>query len=414
MPSPSTTPPDASSPATTSTEVALDLEGLGLDRGAHLLIDRALATVPVGAALAVRGSASDLGLHLATWCRQMGHGFLPAEAGSLATGRIVRGLADERWSDTARAGDSTKPLSMAGHASGHWGLAARGAMVERGGPDFQFTLSERDTVWCDEAPRLYAQAAAAQWDPERAIDWTPPCVAPALDAAIAQILTFLIENENAALLVTARFLAQVHPHFREIMQVLAIQAADEARHCEVFTRRLALTAAGVGRSTVLGQRSLKSLLDEPDFTLASFMLAVMGEGTFLTLLAFIERHAPDPLTRSIMRLVVQDESRHVAFGIAHLRRHLDLDPSQRSRLAMVVRRRADALRNSADLNALVLDALVVLAATDLTPQAIGNGFDSVQALRAEMDANRRTRLGQLGFGTEEAAEISDLHTANFM
>ena len=35
----------------------------------------------------------------------------------------------------------------------------------------------------------------------------------------------------------ARHLGQVHPHFREVMQLLAVQCADEARHVEVFTRR---------------------------------------------------------------------------------------------------------------------------------------------------------------------------------
>ena len=55
-------------------------------------------------------------------------------------------------------------------------------------------------------------------------------------------MTYLIENETAALLVPARFLAQIHPHFREVLQLLAIQAADEARHIEVFTRRAQLGA----------------------------------------------------------------------------------------------------------------------------------------------------------------------------
>ena len=82
-------------------------------------------------------------------------------------------------------------------------------------------------------------------------------------------MTYLIENETAALLVPARFIAQVHPHFREVMQLLAIQVADEARHIEVFTRRATLRRKeGLGLSTAGGQQSLKTLLEEPDFTLA--------------------------------------------------------------------------------------------------------------------------------------------------
>src|SRR5690606_26557803 len=110
-----------------------------------------------------------------------------------------------------------------------------------------------------------------------------------------------VENETAALLVPARFLGRLHPHFREVMQLLAIQVADEARHVEVFTRRALLRRGALGSSTAGGQASLATLLDEPDFALASFLLSVLGEGTFLSLLWFLHDHAPDPITRRIAR-----------------------------------------------------------------------------------------------------------------
>ena len=85
---------------------------------------------------------------------------------------------------------------------------------------------------------MYAQAAAAQWDPATAVPWDAEFdLAGDVEHAIVQVMTYLIENETAALVVPSRFVAQLHPHFREVMQVLAIQAADEARHIEVFTRR---------------------------------------------------------------------------------------------------------------------------------------------------------------------------------
>ena len=103
-----------------------------------------------------------------------------------------------------------------------WGLAARGARVEAGSPEMRFALSDKDVVWADEAERLYAQGAAAQWDPATAIPWDAPIEHPEeVEDAVVQVMTYLIENEVAALLVPARFLAQVHPHFREVLQVLA-------------------------------------------------------------------------------------------------------------------------------------------------------------------------------------------------
>ena len=63
-------------------------------------------------------------------------------------------------------------------------------------------------------------------------------------------MTYLVENEQAALVIPARLLARVHPHFREVQQLLAVQAADEARHMEVFTRRALAARRGMG--TLLG------------------------------------------------------------------------------------------------------------------------------------------------------------------
>jgi hypothetical protein len=227
-------------------------------------------------------------------------------------------------------------------------------------------------------------------------------------------MTYLIENENAALVVPARFLGQIHPHFREVVAVLAVQVADEARHVEVFTRRAELRGGPLGLSTAGGQASLLTLLEEPDFALAHFLLSVLGEGTFLSLLSFLERFAPDPVTRRVTHLALADEARHVAFGMAHMEAVLAADPGLRPRLAAAVRRRHDALAHTAGLNIEVFDALVVLAAGAFTPAAIGEGFARVQALEADMDEGRRRRLVKLGFDPADAAELAELHTRNFM
>ena len=227
-------------------------------------------------------------------------------------------------------------------------------------------------------------------------------------------MTYLIENETAALLVPVRFLARLHPHFREVMQLLAIQAADEARHIEVFTRRARLRRRELGLSTAGGQASLATLFDEPDFAVASFLLSVLGEGSFLALLWFIRDHAPDPCTRDVARLAAQDEARHVAFGLAHLARHAALDPSLLDRLAAAIERRHAALAQTAGLNAEVFDALVLLAAGSWRHADLKRGHAAVTALAVEMATGRTQRLIRLGFAPEIAARLSALHTRNFM
>src|SRR5690349_23645110 len=125
---------------------------------------------------------------------------------------------------------------------------------------------------------MYAQAAAPQWDPATAVPWESEFDLPAeVEDGIVQVMTYLIENETAALVVPSRFVAQMHPHFREVMQALAIQAADEARHMEVFTRRALLKRKHLGLSTADGQASLRTLVEEPDFATASFLLSGLGE-----------------------------------------------------------------------------------------------------------------------------------------
>ena len=396
----------------------LELGTLGLDRGAHLLVAQALRRLPVGGRIAVRGQAPELALHLSTWCRAQGHPLHRAAPGDDAVAILERGGAEPgRWRGAERVGHAD-PLHEGGvveHPPARWGLAARGAMIEAGSPPMGFGLDRRLEVWADEAAGLYAQAAAAQWDPATAIPWDTEVELPAeIEDAVVQVMTYLIENETAALVVPARFLGQVHPHFREVMQLLAIQTADEARHIEVFTRRALLRREHLGLSTAGGQASLKTLLDEPDFALASFLLSVLGEGSFLSLLWFLHEHAPDPVTREIARLTAQDEARHVAFGLAHLRRHAERDTGLLERLASSVHRRHDALAHSAGLNEEVFDALVLLAAGSWDHDAIAHGWDSVQQLKHDMDEGRNRRLRRLGFAPDHAAALSQLHTRNFM
>jgi len=51
-------------------KAVIDLGDLGFDEGAHLLVQRALAT---RSRIAVRGAAPSLGVDLPAWCRARGH-----------------------------------------------------------------------------------------------------------------------------------------------------------------------------------------------------------------------------------------------------------------------------------------------------------------------------------------------------
>ena len=395
----------------------VELGTLGLDRGGHLPVKRALGRCAPGARIEVRGADPALPVHLRALARSWGAGYVEERGRWI----LEKGAADRmKGAEQAGGADPRAPGAIVERPAASWGLAARGATVESGGPAFRFPLDEKAAVWTEDAPRAYAQAAAAQWDPATAVDWTASFVLmDDLEDAVVQVMTYLIENETAALLVPARFLAQVHPHFREVLQVLAIQAADEARHIEVFTRRAVLRRAQPGTSSVGGQVSLKSLVDEPDFSLALFLLSVLGEGSFLSLLWFLQTFGPDPITRQVTKLAAVDEARHVAFGLAHVAGCLTADPGLRARLVAAVEGRHDTLRHTSGLNEDVYDALLLIGAAagggdPWRPDALAEGHARVQALVADMDTQRRLRLLRLGFPEEEAARLSGLHTRNFM
>lgn len=400
--------------------VTIDLRDLGFEEGGHLLVKHGLSMIVPGERVRVVGTSPELLMHLETWCRNNGDGVRPingaiTDSDSKFVADVVRGAAStSRWKDAEQAG-TPDPQGTVERPPGRWGVAARGALVERGSPDIDFTLNTKAEVWSDELASLYRQAVASQWDPFTAIQWDVKVELPhEIEDAVVQLMTYLVENENAALIVPARFLGRLHPHFKEVMQLLAIQTADEARHVEVFTRRALLNRSELGLSTAGGQASLKTLLDEPNFALAMFLLSVLGEGSFLTLLSFVAEHAPDPLTSRICALASQDEARHVAFGMAHLMRHVEQDPGLRSKLRSTIENRHSNLELTAGLNQEVFDALVLVAAGEWSVDAIRVGYGKVQALKREMDAGRQRRLRKLGFPEGEASQLSKLHTRNFM
>lgn len=390
-----------------SPKAQVDLEDLTVQDGAPVLLRRALAQVAAGELLEVRGDSSELAGELAAWCRKEGHRYLANGGAGLSSHRIERGA-------------GSAPLIAVGAevaeiADPRWGLAPRGAGIEAGGPEFAFTLRQKREVWARELTSIYKQAVANQWSAARDIPWNDlPKLPEEIEASACQVMTFLTENEFAALYVPARFIPRIHPRYHEVVEVLAVQIVDEARHAEAFTRRAEAGGRGLGTTAVSGQLSLQTLLEEPDFTTAAFLLCVMGEGTFLTLLEFLEEHAPEPVTATLASLAHRDEARHVAFGMEHLRYVLEREPERRTSLAAAVERRSRMLAAISGLSPYVYDALTIIAGGGISPGQVRDGARHVAAMHREMDRARRERLQSLGFRTDEATMLSAYHTKNFM
>src|SRR5438034_9827475 len=112
------------------TEVRVRLGELGLDRGAHLLLHRALAPLPRGARVLVYGRDPALRVHLPAWCRREGHALewfdRPSERESdPPVAAVIRGhRLDSRWAGAVRAGEA-QPGAIVARPAARWGLAPR-------------------------------------------------------------------------------------------------------------------------------------------------------------------------------------------------------------------------------------------------------------------------------------------------
>ncbi len=410
-----------------------DAEDLDLASGLIFALDVCLSDIEVGQVLELTSTNPAVGHELPAWCRGTGHRLVATEPdGSDRTiFRIERGpfgslMFKDRpdWGVTPtfrHDGFDTRDwlVGKAGEiperADPTTGFAPRGSVVESGGPAFPYTETERDRVWAHNVASLYEQATASQWDASTDIRWRDLEPLPIhLERAVCQIMTHLAENEYAALYVPARFIPRIHPHFTEVALFLATQVNDEARHIEAFTKRALANGGGLQVSSAMTQTSLRSLLEQEDFSQASFLLSVLGEGTFLEYLAFVERFAPEPVTAEIARRARIDEARHVAFGVEHARHFLGADPDRAEELLEAVRRRASFLADASGAAPHVEEALVVLAAGGVTPSRIRQGVKEVRALHDTMHRRRVVRLSQLGFPARVAEEISEMHTPNFM
>ena len=298
----------------------------------------------------------------------------------------------------------------------HQGLAPKGVSIELASPQYHFPLNNKNEIYAGNMEQLYEEAKKAQWNATTDINWSEiPAFEPKLEFAIAQIMTYLTENEFSALYIPSRFLAQISPFFTAVPLVLSSIIGDEGRHIESFIKRANATGLGVQYSTLTTQQSLYSLWEEKDYFKSSFLLHIMGEGTFIDLLKFLENcfeSLGDLQSAKLLNLARRDEIRHVAYGMNHIRSAIAQNPAKIEILKEAVFRRKNYLDNQSDESSLLLESLAILYAKE--EKKVSHGFEAVVNLKQKMEKNRTKRLMECGIDEELARELSRSHTPNFM
>jgi hypothetical protein len=98
----------------------------------------------------------------------------------------------------------------------------------------------------------------------------------------------------------------------------ATQTMDEARHTEVFARYL---RTKVGEAYPMGpvlEAQITALLEDSRWDIAYLGMQIVIESLALAAFGDMLRRTEEPLLHKLLRYVLADEARHVAFGIVTL------------------------------------------------------------------------------------------------
>jgi P-aminobenzoate N-oxygenase AurF len=130
------------------------------------------------------------------------------------------------------------------------------------------------------------------------------------------LLSQFLHGEQGALLCTARITETVP--WIDAKYYAATQVMDEARHVEVFARYL---NEKMGRQFRIND-NLGSLLDDiladSRWDITYLGMQIMVEGLALAAFGMMHMITNEPLLKKLLRYVMSDEARHVAFGVLSL------------------------------------------------------------------------------------------------
>jgi hypothetical protein len=201
--------------------------------------------------------------------------------------------------------------------------------------------------------RLYEKAKTAQWNATTDIDWSidvdPERTAVELGArdnrmqyvrrlmdepgspvaswGEREFTQYAMENlshrasqflhgEQGALLCTARIVESVP--WIDAKYYAATQVVDEARHVEVFARYLdEKTVTRYPMNAHLGAL-IDDILGDSRWDITYLGMQILVEGLALAAFGAMHQTTSEPLLKQLIRYVMSDEARHVAFGVLSL------------------------------------------------------------------------------------------------
>ena len=202
--------------------------------------------------------------------------------------------------------------------------------------------------------KLYEKAKTSQWNAETDLDWSIEVDQAAVVLANqAQMGTTFLETidlkgtvfetwteddwiqlgiesqnwslsqfmhgEQGALICTAQIVETVP--WIDAKYYAATQVMDEARHVEVFAKYLDTKLSGHYPINAHLRMLLDDIIADPRWDMTYLGMQIMVEGLALAAFGFMHQLTEEPLLKKLLRYVMSDEARHVAFGVLSLKEY---------------------------------------------------------------------------------------------
>ena len=135
------------------------------------------------------------------------------------------------------------------------------------------------------------------------------------------MLSQFLHGEQGALLCTAKIVETVPWYDAKLYA--STQVMDEARHVEVFNRYIDEKLDGGFQVNAHLRLLLDDIVNDSRWDMTYLGMQIMVEGLALAAFGFMHQFTQEPLLKQMLRYVMSDEARHVAFGVLSLKEVYD-------------------------------------------------------------------------------------------
>ena len=132
-------------------------------------------------------------------------------------------------------------------------------------------------------------------------------------------LSQFMHGEQGALVCTAKIVESVP--WIDAKYYAATQVLDEARHVEVFAKYLDDKLSGHYPINAHLRLLLDDIIADQRWDMTYLGMQIMVEGLALAAFGFMHQMTTEPLLKQLLRYVMSDEARHVAFGVLSLQEY---------------------------------------------------------------------------------------------